>query len=136
MLSAASPADAPAVLLLFDIGPLEFLILAAAAVMLFGGELPDVARKAGRMVRKLRTLASEAARNLETPDIGALPGGDELRRELDLKGELDLKSELDVKAAAGIDWHEVARLPDAEPVPPAAGRTEPDSPDAPAAAPR
>jgi Sec-independent protein translocase protein TatA len=99
------PAGAPAVLLLFDIGPMEFFILVGAAIMLFGGDLPDVARKAGRTVRKLRALATEAARNLETPDVTRLPGGDELRRDLDVKAELGLRE------AVGVDWRAVASLP-------------------------
>ena len=68
------------VLLLFDIGPMEFLIVVGAAIMLFGGDLPDVARKAGRAARKLRTMASEAARNLDVPaDITQLPGVSEFK---------------------------------------------------------
>ena len=36
------------VLAFLNIGPLELLLLGAAAVLLFGGDLPDVARKAAR----------------------------------------------------------------------------------------
>jgi len=99
-------AGQPAVLALFDIGPMEFLVVIGAAIMLFGGDLPDVARKAGRTVRKLRTLAGEATRNLQAGgDLTRLPGAAEFRQELDMKGDLDLAKDAD------LDWHEVARLP-------------------------
>lgn len=66
---------------LLDIGPIEFLILVGAAVMLFGGDLPDVARRAGRAVARLREVASEFTRSIDAPS--------ELRRppELDLHHE-------------------------------------------------
>jgi Sec-independent protein translocase protein TatA len=59
---------------LLDIGPVELLILAAAAVMLFGGDLPDMARRAGRMLGRLRASAQELTREVEPPaDLGQLP---------------------------------------------------------------
>jgi Sec-independent protein translocase protein TatA len=71
-----SAAPAP-VLLLLDIGPWEFLVLAAAAVMLFGGELPDVMRRAGRFVAKLRGMAEEIGRSASLPeDLAQLPRDD------------------------------------------------------------
>ncbi|HTE05522.1 MAG TPA: twin-arginine translocase TatA/TatE family subunit [Planctomycetota bacterium] len=104
-------AAVPASLALFDIGPLEFMVLIGAAVMLFGGDLPDVARKAGRTVRKLRRLASEAAKNLDVPgELSRLPGAAEFKAGMDEedRDELDLRKQID------IDWREVARLPDAD----------------------
>ena len=56
------------VLGIFNIGPLEFLIMAAAAVMLFGGDLPQTARKAARMLGRLRALASELGREFSAAD--------------------------------------------------------------------
>lgn len=47
---------------LLNIGPFEVLLLVAVAVMLFGGDLPDAARKAGRLMAKLRATASELGR--------------------------------------------------------------------------
>ena len=47
---------------LLNIGPFEVLLLVAVAVMLFGGDLPDAARKAGRLVARLRATASELGR--------------------------------------------------------------------------
>jgi hypothetical protein len=59
---------------LLDIGPVELLILAAAAVMLFGGDLPDMARRAGRLLGRLRASAQELTREVEPPsDLGHLP---------------------------------------------------------------
>ena len=47
---------------LLNVGPFELLLLVAVAVMLFGGDLPDAARKAGRLVARLRATASELGR--------------------------------------------------------------------------
>jgi Sec-independent protein translocase protein TatA len=59
---------------LLDIGPIELLILAAAAVMLFGGDLPDMARRAGQFVGRLRASAHDLTRDIDPPnDIGRLP---------------------------------------------------------------
>ena len=73
-MSAAAPAP---VLLLLDIGPWEFLVIAALAVMLFGGDLPDVMRRAGRFVAKLRGMAEEIGRSASLPeDLAQLPRDD------------------------------------------------------------
>lgn len=55
-------------LALFNIGPVELLIMAAAAVMLFGGDLPATARKAARTVGRLRALASELGREFSADE--------------------------------------------------------------------
>lgn len=75
-------------LALLNIGFPEMLLLAAAAVMLFGGDLPDVARKAARFVGKLRSLSQDLTRELNMPDDLTRPPP-ELRRppELDLSPE-------------------------------------------------
>ena len=54
-------------LLILDLGIFELLLIAVLAVMLFGGDLPDAMRRAGRAVRKLRDLADELARQVEPP---------------------------------------------------------------------
>ena len=54
-------------LLIFDLGIFELLLIAVLAVMLFGGDLPDAMRRAGRAVRKLRDLADELARQVDPP---------------------------------------------------------------------
>jgi len=70
------------VLGLLNVGPLELLIIAAAAVMLFGGDLPDTARKAARMVVRLRALAADLGREFSNTTGSSRPfrTADELRR--------------------------------------------------------
>jgi sec-independent protein translocase protein TatB len=51
--------------LLLDINAPEFLLLLVLAVILFGPErLPDLARKAARVVRYIRTMAGSAQQQL------------------------------------------------------------------------
>jgi sec-independent protein translocase protein TatB len=51
--------------LLLDINAPEFLLLLVVAVILFGPErLPDLARKAARLLRYVRTMASSAQEQL------------------------------------------------------------------------
>jgi sec-independent protein translocase protein TatB len=51
---------------MFDIGPAEFVLLLVLAVILFGPErLPELARKAARIVRYVRTMADNAQRQLK-----------------------------------------------------------------------
>jgi sec-independent protein translocase protein TatB len=51
--------------LLLDINAPEFLLLLVLAVILFGPErLPDLARKAARLIRYVRTMASSAQEQL------------------------------------------------------------------------
>ncbi len=62
--------------MLLDINGPEFILLLALAVILFGPErLPDLARKAARIVRYLRTAASGAQEQL-TKELG--PGFENL----------------------------------------------------------
>ncbi|MGQ0552352.1 MAG: twin-arginine translocase TatA/TatE family subunit [Planctomycetota bacterium] len=53
-------------LALLDVGPVELLIIALAAIMMFGGDLPDIARRAGRTVARWRAAANELARSVDT----------------------------------------------------------------------
>jgi sec-independent protein translocase protein TatB len=56
--------------LLLDINAPEFVLLLVIAVILFGPErLPDLARKAARLVRYLRTMAGTAQQQL-TKELG------------------------------------------------------------------
>ena len=64
-----------------NIGPFELIIMAAAAVMLFGGDLPQTARKAARMVGRLRGLASELGREF----TNEMPERPKLDVDLDLQ---------------------------------------------------
>jgi sec-independent protein translocase protein TatB len=51
--------------LLLDINAPEFVLLLVLAVILFGPErLPDLARKAARLIRSIRTMASSAQEQL------------------------------------------------------------------------
>jgi sec-independent protein translocase protein TatB len=50
---------------MFDVGPAELAVLAVLAVIIFGPErLPDLARKAARIVRFLRGIANNAQESL------------------------------------------------------------------------
>lgn len=65
-----------------NIGPFELLLLGAAAVLLFGGDLPDVARKAAVMAGRLRTMTGDLTREMR--------GSADLRSDLHRPSELDL----------------------------------------------
>lgn len=50
---------------MFDVGPAEIAVLAVLAVIIFGPErLPELARKAARIVRFLRGIANNASESL------------------------------------------------------------------------
>ncbi|HZL99502.1 MAG TPA: twin-arginine translocase TatA/TatE family subunit, partial [Planctomycetota bacterium] len=62
---------------LLDVGPIEMLVLALAAIMLFGGDLPDIARRAGRIMGRLRGAANDLTRQFDAPpDLLHLPDPD------------------------------------------------------------
>lgn len=67
---------------MFNIGPMEFLVLAIVAVIVIGPDrLPSMARDAARMIRTLRELATGARTQLRDelgPEFADL-GLDELR---------------------------------------------------------
>jgi sec-independent protein translocase protein TatB len=51
--------------MLLDVNGPEFLLLLVIAIVLFGPErLPDLARKAARLIRSIRTMASSAQEQL------------------------------------------------------------------------
>lgn len=55
---------------MFNIGPLEFLVLGAVALMVFGPDkLPQLAKDAARMLRTLRDMA-QGARSQLTSELG------------------------------------------------------------------
>jgi Sec-independent protein translocase protein TatA len=74
-------------LAIFNIGPIELLIMAAAAVMLFGGDLPATARKAARTVGRLRALAAELGREFSAEEH--LPKRSDLGIDLKQLAKLD-----------------------------------------------
>ncbi|HEV2888238.1 MAG TPA: sec-independent translocase [Jatrophihabitans sp.] len=52
---------------MFNIGPLEFVVLAAVALMVFGPDrLPELAKDAARMLRALRDVAQGARTQLNS----------------------------------------------------------------------
>lgn len=52
---------------MFNIGPLEFVVLAAVALIVFGPDrLPDLAKDAARMLRALREVAQGARSQLNS----------------------------------------------------------------------
>lgn len=52
---------------MFNIGPMELLVLAAVALIVFGPEkLPEIAKDAARMLRTLRDLAQGARTQLNS----------------------------------------------------------------------
>jgi sec-independent protein translocase protein TatB len=56
---------------MFDVGPAEIAVLAVLAVIIFGPErLPELARKAARVVRFLRGIANNAQDSLSR-ELGA-----------------------------------------------------------------
>ena len=68
----------PSALALLDVGPIEMLVVAIAAIMLFGGDLPDIARRAGQIVGKLRSAATDLTREIDMPsDLNRLPDPDD-----------------------------------------------------------
>ena len=66
-------------LALFDLGFTELLVVGFVALLVFGGELPDVLRNAGRAYAKIRRSLGEVAK----------PVRDELRQ---LHREMDTES--------------------------------------------
>ena len=55
---------------MFDVGPLELLVIIVVAVFVFGPDkLPDFARQAGRLVRQIKTF-SQAARDDIRAELG------------------------------------------------------------------
>lgn len=96
-------------LALFDLGFTELLVIGFVALLVFGGELPDVLRNAGRAYAKLRRNLGEVAK----------PVRDEIRQ---LKREMDAESRPAPTARA-------KPTTTAPKPPPAPTRYAPDAPD-------
>ena len=123
---------------MFNIGPLEFVVLAAVALIVFGPDkLPQLAKDAARMLRTLRDVAQGARSQLNSelgPDFAdfdlsslnprtaiknALLGDDELRPDLSGMNPREAISRAwrgeDVPKAAPVDLTKPS--PPAEPSP-------------------
>lgn len=72
---------------MFGLSPFEMMVIGVIAVVLFGGNLPDVARKAGSIYREFRGRLNEVQREFRaaeyeatkafnSPDVGG-EGSDE-----------------------------------------------------------
>ncbi len=86
---------------MFNIGPLEFLVLAAVALMVFGPEkLPQITKDAARMIRTLRDMAQGAKTQLTSElgpefanfDLNSLNPKTAIRNALLSEGETDFSS--------------------------------------------
>ncbi len=53
---------------ILNIGPMEIVLLVGAAILLFGGDLPEVARKLGVMLHRLRSAARDVSDQLRLAD--------------------------------------------------------------------
>lgn len=102
---------------MMDVGWGELLLLAAVALLIFGPDkLPKAAADAGRMVRKLRELASTAQQDL-TPDLD-MEG---------LKSDLRSVADLHPKRILSSAMSDVTK-PTSQPAPAQQARVEPTGP--------
>jgi Sec-independent protein translocase protein TatA len=100
---------------MFDVGAGEMLLVVLLAIMLYGGDLPDVARKAGAGIRKLRGVADDLKRQVQIPPEADLP---RILREADPRSEIRA---LDPRPA-------ILALDDPRPAAPAATADAPAAP--------
>ena len=91
--------------MLLDVNGPEFLLLLVIAIVLFGPErLPDLARKAARVIRYVRTMASSAQQQLSKelgPEFENLDFRDLNPRSFIQKNLLENSVVADVKAEIG-----------------------------------
>lgn len=69
---------------MFDIGTGELMVILVAALLLFGGRLPEVARNLGRSVADLKRGFAESAKPLRE-------AREEVEREIERAGSGDPK---------------------------------------------
>lgn len=100
----------------FDIGALEFVVLAIAALFIFGPDrLPDMARQAARGLRQLRSMAANARRELSRelgPEFEDLDIRDLNPRTFVRKHVLDGLDEDDLRIDRDLDIRDDLRLDD------------------------
>lgn len=82
---------------MFGIGTWELVVILILALLLLGPEkLPDVARKVGRNINKLRKTAEEVRREMDLDGLGRDikhqllddPEMDKLRKDLDVRSDI------------------------------------------------
>ena len=56
---------------MFGLSPFEMMVIGVIAVVLFGGNLPDVARKAGAIYREFRGRLNEVQREFRAAEYEA-----------------------------------------------------------------
>lgn len=56
---------------MFGLGPFEMMVIGVIAVVLFGGNLPEVARKAGGVYREFRGRLNEVQREFRSAEYEA-----------------------------------------------------------------
>lgn len=99
---------------MFDIGALEFLVLGIAALFIFGPDrLPEMARKAARGLRELRSMAANARRDLSRelgPEFDDLDLRDLNPRQFVKKHVLDGIDEDDLRVDKDIDLRDDLRV--------------------------
>jgi sec-independent protein translocase protein TatB len=100
----------------FDIGALEFVVLAVAALFIFGPDrLPDIARQAARGVRQVRSMAANARRELSRelgPEFEDLDIRDLNPRNFVRKHVLDDLDEDDLRIDRDLDIRDDLRVDD------------------------
>ncbi len=100
----------------FDIGALEFLVLALAALFIFGPDrLPDIARQAARGLRQVRNMAANARRELSRelgPEFEDLDIRDLNPRNFVRKHVLDGIDEDDLRFDKDLDLADDLRVDD------------------------
>lgn len=100
----------------FDIGALEFVVLAVAALFIFGPDrLPDIARQAARGLRQVRSMATNARRELTRelgPEFEDLDIRDLNPRSFVRKHVLDGLDEDDLRFDRDLDLSDDLRIDD------------------------
>jgi sec-independent protein translocase protein TatB len=100
----------------FDIGALEFVVLAVAALFIFGPDrLPDIARQAARGLRQVRNMAANARRELSRelgPEFEDLDIRDLNPRNFVRKHVLDDLDEDDLRIDRDLDIRDDLRVDD------------------------
>lgn len=101
---------------MFDIGALEFVVLAVAALFIFGPDrLPDIARQAARGLRQVRSMAANARRELSRelgPEFEDLDIRDLNPRNFVRKHVLDDLDEDDLRIDRDLDIRDDLRVDD------------------------